>query len=331
MTALFDDHGVRHEYATLLRRRFADADDEAQCRVLEWIAHGPDLDAYQRRRIDFDGSPPSDEDVERYARSWKRDWYSFVAEHLRGAEADRYRDLVAELGESEHPDFSSWSSSSTGPESPLPRDQLLAQSPADVVEYLRTWAPEDDSGRHFGPSIEGLGRVFAEVVKEEAADYVAIAERLTELDPTYVRSFFSALEGVLREGGSFPWRSHETLAAFVVQQPFESDEEAPDRDRDPGWRWCRRAVASLLRAGLANRANRIPFQLREDCWAACYSLTNDPNPSPKHEERYGGENMDPLTTLDQHEPRNGDACGRGIRAVDSPRGRGCRGRCVPWL
>jgi hypothetical protein len=294
--ALFDEYRIRHEYATLLRRRFEDADRPTQRRVLDWITEGPDLDAYRQRHIEPDGSPPSDEDVEGYARVWRRDWYSFIAEHIRGDDAAHYRDLVAELGEPEHPDFLWWSSGLwVGPESPVTRDDLLQWSPADVVECLRTWKPGDDSGWHFGPSREGLGQIFAEVVIERAEDYAPIADRLAELDPTYVRSFFSGLAGFLREGGSFQWEKPLELATFAVQQHFEADEEVPDRDRDPGWRWCRREVASLLRLGFADRSNRLPFRFRELAWQLIDRLTGDPNPSPEHEERYGGDNMDPYT------------------------------------
>ncbi len=293
--SLFDEHRVKHEFALLLKRRLRDADDGTQARLLSWIAEGPDLDFYRRRREEFDGSPPSDADVQRYARTWRRDWLSFVAEYLTGEEAVQFGELVAELGEPEHPDFVSWSSSWSGPESPLSRDELLGRQVDDVIEYLRSWRPDDDSGWHFGPSMEGLGRIFAEVVKERAADYAAVADRLVGLDPTYVRSFFSGLDNALRDGGAFAWDRPLALAGFVVDQSFEGDEEVPDRDRDPGWRWSRREVGSILRSGFADREHRIPFRLRQDAWRIVSRLASDPNPSPDHEQRYGGDNMDPLT------------------------------------
>jgi hypothetical protein len=292
--ALFDEYRVRHEYAEVLRLRFVDADGDVRRRVIGWIEEGPDLDEYRRRRTDFDGVPPSDDDVAHYARIWRRDWYSFVAADIGGDDANHYRVLVDELGEPEHPDFLTWSVNWSGPNSPVTHDELLERSPAEVVEYLRTWTPEDDSRWHAGPSVEGLGRVFGEVVKERAEDYAVIAERLAELDPTYVRSFFSGLEGALREGRSYRWDEPLKLAASAVHHPFEPDEEVPEQDRDPGWRWCRRAIASLLRAGFADRQGRIPFRFRDASWQLVDRLMGDPNPTPAHEQRYGGDNMDPF-------------------------------------
>jgi phenylpyruvate tautomerase PptA (4-oxalocrotonate tautomerase family) len=86
-----------------------------------------------------------------------------------------------------------------------------------------------------------------------------------------------------------------TLAEYVVSQPFEPNEEVPDLERDSGWGWCRREVASLMRTGFSDRVNRIPFMQRERAWLVIERLLHDPNPSPEHEQRYGGDNMDLLT------------------------------------
>jgi hypothetical protein len=85
------------------------------------------------------------------------------------------------------------------------------------------------------------------------------------------------------------------LALAVMEYPFEPDIEVPDRDRDPGWRWCRGQIGSLLRSGLTDKPNRVPFDLRSTTWEVIRRLTEDPNPSAEHEARYGGDNMDPLT------------------------------------
>lgn len=172
---------------------------------------------------------------------------------------------------------------------------MADRSVDEVIAYLRSWQPEDDSGWHFGPSVEGLGRVFAGEVKQRAREYAEIADNVRDLDPTYVRNFFSGLESALREGDMFRWGAPLSLAEFVASQPLEADEEVPDRDRDPGWRWCRREIASFLRTGFADRDNRLPFANREEAWRVVERLTSDPNPSPEHEQRYGGDNTDPFT------------------------------------
>jgi hypothetical protein len=292
---LFDDHRLRHEYADLLRSRFADVSEDARNGVLGWIGSGPDLDWYRQRRTNADGAPPPEDEVQHYADLWRRDRYAYVASSLEGDVADRYRELVATYGEPEHPDFVSWTGSWAGPESPVERDELLGMGPAKAIELLRTWHPDDDSGWHFGPSIEGLGRTFSGVVAAQAGDYATEASRLADTDPTYVRELFSGLEGALKQGEHFLWEEPLRLALWVSQQPFEPDDEVPIRDRDPGFRWCRRQISSLLRAGLSAKDNGVPTELRGLVWEILARLVDDPNPSHEHEARYGGDNMDPLT------------------------------------
>lgn len=292
---LFDDYRLRHEYADLLRNRFGHVGEDAQSEVLTWIESGPDVDSYRERWTERNGTEPSDDDVQRYADIWQRDRFSYIAEFLAGSASDRYQDLVQAYGEPEHPDFTSWSASWVGPESPFDRERLLQLPPSEVAALLRSWRPDDDSEGHFGPSIEGFGRVFSGVVAARSADYAAKAQGFADLDPTYVREFFSGLEQALAKGEAFSWEEPLRLASWVSQQAFEPDDDLSDRDRDPGWRWCRRQIASLVRSGFSAKENGISLELRENVWDIIVRLIDDPNPSPEHEARYGGDNMDPLT------------------------------------
>lgn len=293
---LRENHRVRHEFATLLRRRFGDADDEVKQRLISWIEDGPDLEKFRETHERGTGQPPSEDEVERYAQSWRRDWYSFIVEQAGESASKRYEELVAAVGPPEHPDFLSWSESErVGPQSPTSVDQLLEWPPERVIHYLHTWVPDDDSGWPFGPSIEGLARDFSVVAKQRAADFAPVADRLADLDPRYVRGFFSGLEDRIREGGEIHWEQPLALAAAVVAGPYEPEVEATGGEREPGWRWCRQAVASLLRTGLTKDGGQIPFTFRANAWEVIGPLTHDPDPSPEHERRYGGEKMDPHT------------------------------------
>ena len=277
---IFDDYRLKHEYAGLLRSRWGEAPAEVQRTFLDWVLAGPDLGDYQ----------PEDETA--YAEFWMRDWLSIVADHLSGDDAERYRELVSKRGEADHPDFVSWSESWSGPETPLTTEEMNARSPGEVIEYLACWRPDAEVGRGFGPSMEGLGRAFREAVPERAADFAAAANRIETLDPTYVRNFLGGLEAAVKAGASIPWDQPMRLMASALEHPFDHHEETPVLDRDSGWRWTRGQVASLIREGVADRDNRIPFELREAVWDVLEPLTRDPHPSP-HDE--ASDSMDPLT------------------------------------
>lgn len=292
---LFDDHRLRHEYAAVLRRRFSDADAEAQQALLRRIGEGPDLDALAEGSRVHRGVEPDEQELESYSRRWRRDWFSFVQDYLTGDVAARYQELVDAEGESEHPDFLSWSSSGwVGPESPMTDEQLRSMPAQEVLEAVGAWRPQQEQGL-WGPSTEGLGRALSTAVKERPDEFARHARQARGLDPTYVRSLLSGLEEALRGGSSFEWSGVLELAEFAAQQPFEPDRVEPDRDRDPGWRWCRRAIASLLRAGFTDSDGQVPYEHRRLAWSSLERLTRDPNPSPEHEQQFGGENMDPLT------------------------------------
>ena len=53
----------------------------------------------------------------------------------------------------------------------------------------------------------------------------------------------------------------------------------------------RQAIARLLEKGLIE--NGIPYEFRERVWALVKPLTDDPDPTPEHEARFGGDNSSP--------------------------------------
>ena len=292
---IFDDYRLKHEYAALLRSRLGDVPPETQQVFRDWVLAGPDLGGFRRRQEAQTGSAPNFDDETIYAESWQRDWLSIVADHLSGDDATKYCELVAKYGEAEHPDFLIWSESGFGPETPLTTEEMNERSPGEVVAFLASWQPVDDAKWGFSHTIEGLGRAFQAAVAERAGDFAAVADRVEALDPTYVRSFLSGLEAAVKAGASVPWERPLRLIASALERPLDPPDETPDLDRDPGWTWTRGQAASLLEQGVADRDNRIPYDLRETVWSVLEPLTCDPNPSPDYEAAHGYTNMDPFT------------------------------------
>ena len=276
---LSEDPGMLHEYAALLRQRFGDADTGARRSYVEWVLEGPEVEQLRERWADVAGSPPSEADIAGYVGCWQRDRLSFVADRLAEDAAEVYRGLVERLGEPEHPDFSSWSSVSSGPDSPMSDDDMGSWSFSEIVGFLQRWLPDDASARGFGPSIEGLGRTLRAVVVDRAAEMSAEADLLGELDPTYVRSFLDGIEEAVKAGVSVSWEPLLRLMTSVLEHPFEPDQDIRSWDRDPGWRWARGATASLIRTGVTRRDNLIPFHQREAVWRILEPLTSDPDPT----------------------------------------------------
>ena len=292
----FDEIGLKHEYCELLRARLGEAPPQVQRTFLDWVLAGPDLDGLRRIEEERTGSAPDPEDEAAYAELWKRDWLSIAADHLSGDEAQEYQELVAKHGEARRPDRLFHTESWVGPETPLTAEDMNEMSVGAAIDYLAAWGPADDTGWGFGPSMEGLGRTFQAIVSDRAAEFAAVANRIETLDPTYVRSFLGGFEASVKSGASLRWKQPLRLMASVLEHPFEVEDDTLDRQRDPGWSWTRGQAVSLIRAGVADRDNRIPFELREAVWSVLEPLTRDPNPTPQDEATAAGySSMDPYT------------------------------------
>ena len=293
---IFEDYRLKHEYSGLLRSRLGESPPEVRRTFLDWVTAGPDIDAFRRYHEARMGSVPTPEDEAAHAERWKRDWLSIVADHLSGDEADEHNELVAQHGEARHPDLLSWSESGFGDGAPLAAEDMNAMSADAVIDYLASWEPDEGDGWGFGPTMRGLGRTFEEVVADRAADFAAVAGRLEALDPTYVRSFLGGLETAVKAGASVPWGQPIRLMESVLGHPFDHEDDTPESGRDPGWSWARGRAASLIQEGVADRDNRIPFELREAVWSVLEPLTRDSNPRPEDEIASAGySSIDPFT------------------------------------
>jgi len=112
-----------------------------------------------------------------------------------------------------------------------------------------------------------------------------------------VRALLSGLrESLKQKQTAFKWSPILQLCQWVVEQPREiPNRQVSKFDADPDWGWTRKAIADLLSAGFEGGEGTIPFDLRDKVWSILKPLTDDPDPTPEYEEKYGGTNMDPAT------------------------------------
>jgi hypothetical protein len=292
--ALFEDSRFRHEYVLLVADVFARVSDAARQTFLGWIDQGPDLGPFRTRYRKEKGTDPTEQEAVRNAKIWRRDRLAPLKNVLPADWQRRYQELVAELGEPEHPEFAvyvefRW----VGPRSPKSADELRTMAVAAIVDFLKGWTPPTD---RFGPSKEELGRELTSVVGADPQRFAQEARLFTGLHPTYVQALVEGWTDAAKGGRAFDWAPVLNLCAWVVRQPREI-QRTPDRvfEEDPDWGWTRKAVAGLLSAGFAAGVAELPFELREQAWGVLRVLTDDPEPTPDYEAQYGGSNMDPAT------------------------------------
>ncbi len=207
----------------------------------------------------------------------------------------RWNELKGEFSEVEHPEFLTYTSGVwTGPTSPKSSEELSAMAVEELVEYLRNWRPTD---AFMGDSEEGLARKIAPVVAENPELYATRAMDFCGLDPTYVRSLIDGLRQARRRRHAFDWEPVLDMCEWIVTQPRSIPGRIVDEnhdDLDPDWGWTRKEIAGLLEDGFEEGVGALPQRLRGQIWSALSPLTSDPDPTPEHEARYGGSNMNPL-------------------------------------
>lgn len=295
---LMDDTAYRHEYAEL-GRAVVPLLTPAELEGWEALAlDGPPVSSEAvkeraQRRLQPDEN--LDEVVERYREVWQLNLLSGIgAELLPGRAAARLGDLVTKYGEPEHPEFPSYMSSWSGPNSPVTQEDLAERDVSDIRAFLSTWAPEGDEP--WGPSVEGLARTLQGVVASRPQEFSAAAPDFADLDPTYARAFFSGLADAVTAGANIDWPSVIDAARLVSLNSDDGADFDGGMDQDVVWRFAQRSIAALVEQGSTGDVeNGLPAELLLRAVDAIAPLAHHPDPTPEHEEQYGGSNMDPLT------------------------------------
>lgn len=287
--------GLRREYALLLQERFKYLSSEKQTEILELIEAGPDLaefvTAYERWRDE----PPTEGQITQYANEWRRDRLALIVEDLPVSSKNQYNALVKELGPAKSfisaqigPAEVSW----VGGDSPKTAEELKSLGFDEIFSFLRTWNPPDE---FMGATRTGLGQEFSNVVASNPGMFVTAAKRFPALHPAYVNGFFSGLRTALKQEKEFEWLPVLTLCNWVVTQPVDINRD-PDVEYELRWNRVRQTIAELLSEGMQSRTKgEVPFDLRTTVWEILKVITDDPEPTPAYEARYGGTNMDPAT------------------------------------
>lgn len=283
------DSRLLHEYALLLRDQFKHLSSPERTTLLGWIDRGPDPDRVKMRYEENWERPFTAEDAEAYRKRWQQNRLALIRDDLPPDWQLGYQQLVAELGDPEHPEFQSYSSGvQSGPGSPISASELAALAPGELVERIvnfdAAWAP---GGGISAPSPAGLAGELRLAVSANPERFVPEIRRVQQLSPAYVYGVISGLDEAARQNRPFDWGPVLELCLWAVNQP-RSPSGGPEDDPfdvDRGWRSTRRAVAHLLWTAPGSQ-NAPAFELRELLWSALLPLTTDPEPDEGYEKRY---------------------------------------------
>lgn len=288
---LLDAPWYQNEYRYLLKNHFGDLSPEERDKWLGLIEKGPLAQA----NSDEGGEAVAPERSEQEKTRWRRERLTPIVDVLpvdwKNCHPEWVEGLVAPT------DFRPFSIRWTYGDSPSPKstDELRAMSVGELVAFLKTWQPPEDSMR---PSREGLRLELKAVVASDPERFASNTVQWQGFHPTYVHALLSGLHDAAKQKRAFPWSSVLNLCQWVIKQPPEVVKGKREGiDIDLGWSSARKAIADLLSGGFESEAGpaAIPFRLRTPAWEALKPLTSDPDPTQEDEARYGGSNMDPLT------------------------------------
>jgi hypothetical protein len=279
------EYELRVEYAALLSAGFPELGPEDQEAVLDLIEVGPDF---------------SWEEDEGRRQTWReqhvRDWLALLEGHLDVARSDllnRLKDMhgPARTLDRHEPGVTVWS----GPSSPVASNEIAEMSVDDLLGFIREWTAD---GFPMGPSPEGFARALDSAIAADPVRFALQSADFIGMDATYVRALLNGLENALREERGFEWKGVLELGQWLVVQPVEPNDgaERGSFDSDADFRPARKALMSLLqREFTRGEKSTIPFQERQTVWELIGQVSEDENPSPEYEDRWGGSNMDPAT------------------------------------
>ncbi len=283
-----DRIGLRHEAVLLLKSSFKALTADTQERVLRWMDQ--ELPAERCRFwLEATGESVTEENVRALSDIHRRDHFAVLKDQLPSDYEHKLAELVARFGEGRPLEESpSFSGGGFGPRSPKSVEELSQMEMGEILSFLAAWVPGADP---FPLTAEGLGRNLTAVVTARPDEFVAIADRFRELDPTYIRCFLAGLTEAIKQNKVFHWRPVLELAGWVVSQPREiEDRKAGLMVADPDWGWTRTAIVDLITAGLADTPARLACTDRALVWGALKPLTDDPSPSLEDET---GTHFDP--------------------------------------
>jgi hypothetical protein len=276
---LFDNHQVLHEYYHLCRTGFGRLSAEGKEQVLNWIQEGLDREAVEGW-IKADKQEVKQDQIDAIINGWKVEKLAPIKEYLTEEWIEIYERLVSDTEEPRHADFSYWSETGTGPNSPLTTAQLSSMPIGEIITFLKTWVPRLQSP--IGPSPEGLGRELSQAVSARPEDFTGLAEEFPRFEPTYLRALLSGLEGALRQGRQFEWKNVLALCDWVAQQPIGiPGRKRKYSEKDPDWSWTRGQIADLLSQGFMSEQGEISFEYRTIVWEILEPLNSDPYPRPE--------------------------------------------------
>lgn len=199
-------------------------------------------------RTDNDGN------IQEGSTAYKRAiWLAAIKNH-GGKENKLYKENIKiAKAEPDHPDFSSYMSMGWGGHgSPIPIDELQALPIEKLVTVLKDYK---DPGIFGEPGIEGLVKIFKQIIKTKPLQFYNHFTKFVELDLAYIYEIIEAYRDLWVEKNQLPW---DDIWAYLLdfcltvinQERFWEQENSKQERHFIGNRyWIVSSIGRLLESG----------------------------------------------------------------------------------
>lgn len=257
------DTGYRHEIWHLFKKNYPNFSSSQKEKVLELISgitKRDDKDKYHAGATAYN----------------KAIWFSAIKEH-GDREAKLYLESTAiAKTEPDHPDFSSYMSGGwIVPKSPKTIEELQALPIDKLVHELENYK---DPGRFDDPGLEGLLKVFKQLIKTDPIKFCLNLDKFLKLDLAYIYEIIEAYRELWTEKSNIPWdgiwqKLLEFCSAVIGQSQFWSTENKKQRELFIANRyWIVGSISRLIEAGTKSDEHAFDEKHLPDAEAILVSL-----------------------------------------------------------
>lgn len=298
-----DEVRIHHEYFKLLEYGYPHLEPADKRRLEEMILSGPSPE--KLTEVATWAEKERGEDPEEYARGYTKHWRQerlwMIRSHFQGEVAGELQELTAELGEPDHPDFTSWFSGvhTISPVSPVNEDEIRTMPIGELFKYLREWKPGNRRHQFEEESYGLLGQVVARVVFSDYEKYGDHLTAIARFNAAYATGFVNHPPNNTI--------SHDEMLRIKLSLSEEllADETIRTNDRhnsEGGWIGFRFAVVRYLEKFFEPDSPLIPAAELPRVRDLLILLTDDPDPAPDADQPAGGwlGHKDPATVALNH-------------------------------
>lgn len=182
----------------------------------------------------------------------------------------------------------------TGPNSPLTKDEMLDMGPHKLLQWLKFWQPTKDDNFEL-ISHEGQGRVLARIFTSDPYFFAELEGEIIQLRPTYQRSIIGGWTEAIKNERDMPVDAFVQLAMHIAQQgnePVFHKEGLDPFDDDVDFYPAKRAVAEGINELLSSSLNEITAEKYASLLDCILQLLDSDNPKDSEEKTF---EEDPIT------------------------------------